>query len=61
MVIPVVSIDEIVTVSVYGKIERARVLKVHPANTVDVEVLSTGKCYRISGLWVNSFKARTAR
>ena len=60
-IIPAVSIDEIVTVSIYGKTVEARVFKIHPANTADVEVLETGKCYRITGLWVNSFHARTGR
>lgn len=40
----------LVTVSIYGRDVLARVLVVHPANTIDVEVLDSGRCYRVSGL-----------
>jgi hypothetical protein len=36
-------------VEIYGKRYLAKVLKIHPCGTIDVE-LSSGKCYRVSGL-----------
>jgi len=38
-------------VEIYGKRYLAKVLKVHPCGTLDVE-LSSGKCFRVSGLSV---------
>lgn len=33
-----------------GYIGKARVLAVHPAGTIDVQMVSDGKCFRVSGL-----------
>jgi hypothetical protein len=38
-------------VEIYGKRYLAKVLKVHQCGTIDVE-LSSGKCFRVSGLAV---------
>jgi hypothetical protein len=38
-----------INVTIYGKQYKAKVLKVHPFGTVDVE-LSSGRCFRVSGL-----------
>lgn len=35
---------------IYGRLENCHVLKVYPHGTVDVERLSDGRCFRISGL-----------
>ena len=40
-------------VEIYGKRYLAKVLKVHPCGTLDVE-LSSGKCFRVSGLAVTA-------
>jgi hypothetical protein len=42
-------INEIINVTIYGKQYAAKVLKIHPFGTVDVE-LPSGKCFRVSGL-----------
>lgn len=39
-----------VTVELYGNPVECWLLAEHPANTIDVEVKKTGKCYRISGV-----------
>jgi hypothetical protein len=36
-----------------GKREMCRLLQIHPLGTVDVERLSDGSCYRVSGLPLN--------
>lgn len=41
---------DIIEFDIYGKIRKCKVLVVRPAGTVDVEVLDTGKCFRVSGL-----------
>lgn len=28
----------------------ARIIRIHPFGTIDVEVIASGRCYRISGL-----------
>ena len=38
-------------VEIYGRRYLAKVLKIHPCGTLDVE-LSSGRCYRVSGLSV---------
>ena len=42
-------INDIIQVTIYGRAYMAKVLKVHPFGTVDVETES-GACYRVSGL-----------
>ena len=46
-----VSVGDIIEADIYGHPSRCRVLAVHAAGTIDVEVLKSGRCYRISGLW----------
>jgi hypothetical protein len=41
---------DIIKVDIYGHMESARILKVHGMGTVDVERLSDGKCFRVTGL-----------
>jgi hypothetical protein len=36
-------------ISLYGRLERVRILAVHRAGTIDVQ-RSDGACYRVSGL-----------
>lgn len=45
-------INDIVTITIYGRAMRARVLAVHRAGTLDVQI-KTGECYRVSGLNFN--------
>jgi hypothetical protein len=40
----------IIIVSIYGHPCECRLLRRHPAGTIDVERISDGKCFRISGL-----------
>jgi len=40
----------IITVMIYGRLERCRLLKTHTFGTIDVERLSDGRCFRVSGL-----------
>ena len=47
---------QFIEVEIYGKFYLAKVLKVHPFGTVDVE-LSSGRCFRVSGLKVKEVKA----
>jgi len=42
--------NQIVFIELFGRPTRCRVLAVHGRYTVDVERLSDGKCFRISGL-----------
>lgn len=35
---------------IYGKLVLCRILQRHPAGTYDVERVSDGKCFRVSGL-----------
>jgi len=44
--------NQFVEVEIYGRKYLAKVLKIYPAGTMDVE-LSSGRCFRVSGL---SFK-----
>lgn len=37
---------------IYGKRTAVRILAVHPHGTIDVERLSDGRCFRVSGLGV---------
>ena len=37
---------------IYGRLERCRVLRRYSAGAVDVERLSDGRCFRVSGLSV---------
>lgn len=43
-------IREIVILELFGRPTRVRVLALHGRYTVDVERLSDGKCFRVSGL-----------
>jgi hypothetical protein len=43
-------VNQTLTLHLFGRPERVRVLAVHRAGTVDVERLSDGKCFRVSGL-----------
>jgi hypothetical protein len=40
----------VITVSIYGAATACRLLAVHPFGTLDVERISDGKCFRVSGL-----------
>jgi hypothetical protein len=42
-------VGQFIHISLYGKIERGRVLAVRRAGTIDVQ-RSDGACYRVSGL-----------
>jgi hypothetical protein len=42
--------NQIVFIDIQGKITRCRVLALHGRYTVDVERLSDGRCFRVSGL-----------
>jgi hypothetical protein len=42
-------INDIIQVTIYGRAYTAKVLKVYPFGTVDVE-LPSGDCFRVSGL-----------
>lgn len=45
-------VGDVLVMQIYGKDEKCEVLVVHPHGTVDVERLSDGKCFRVSGLGV---------
>jgi hypothetical protein len=47
---------QFIEVEIYGKRYLAKVIKVHPFGTVDVE-LSSGKCFRVSGLQIKEVTA----
>ena len=53
--------DELATFQIYGKSTKCRILVVRPAGTIDVERLSDGLCFRISGLsnsnWPSNYKS----
>ena len=40
----------IVIAHIYGRFEECRVLKDHGLGTIDVEIVKTGKRFRVSGL-----------
>lgn len=40
----------IIDINLYGHKTRCLVLVIHPHGTIDVERLSDGKCFRVSGL-----------
>ena len=42
--------NQVITMYLFGRPERVRILAVRRAGTVDVERLSDGKCFRVSGL-----------
>lgn len=42
--------NQIVFLDIQGKTTRCRVLALHGRYTVDVERLSDGRCFRVSGL-----------
>ena len=44
-------IGDYITISLYGKTQRVRVIAVYPFGTVDVE-RADGECFRVSGLGV---------
>lgn len=41
---------DIITMAIYGHATKVRILKVREFGTLDVERLSDGKCFRVSGL-----------
>lgn len=43
-------VNQTLTMYLFGRPERVRILAVHRAGTIDVERLSDGKCFRVSGL-----------
>ena len=43
-------VNQTLTLHLFGRPERVRILAIHRAGTVDVERLSDGKCFRVSGL-----------
>lgn len=43
-----------VKVEIRGKIYDCLILKTHPAGTLDVQIISSGLCFRVSGLQVRS-------
>ena len=45
-----IKVNQTLTMHLFGRTERVRVLAVHRAGTIDVERLSDGKCFRVSGL-----------
>jgi hypothetical protein len=42
--------NEIVILELFGRPTRCRILAMHGRYTVDVQRLSDGKCFRVSGL-----------
>ena len=45
-------VNQTLTMHLFGRPERVRILAVRRAGTVDVERLSDGRCFRVSGLAV---------
>lgn len=43
-------VNRTLVMHLFGRPERVRILAVRRAGTVDVERLSDGKCFRVSGL-----------
>jgi hypothetical protein len=43
-------VNQTLTLHLFGRPERVRILVVRRAGTVDVERLSDGRCFRVSGL-----------
>lgn len=43
-------VNQTLTLELFGRPERVRILAVRRAGTVDVERLSDGRCFRVSGL-----------
>ena len=43
-------VNQTLILELFGRPERVRILAVRRAGTVDVERLSDGKCFRVSGL-----------
>lgn len=42
-------INQTYMMPIFGKVQKVKILKIHPFGTIDVE-LSNGKCFRITGL-----------
>ncbi|WP_186275828.1 hypothetical protein [Burkholderia gladioli] len=42
--------DRPIEVMIFGRLQRCRVLRRHPHGTIDVQRLSDGECFRLSGL-----------
>ena len=42
--------NQILFIDLFGKVTRVRVLAMHGRYTADVQRLSDGKCFRVSGL-----------
>lgn len=45
-----ISIDQIITLDIYGRPSRCRIFEIHPMGTLDVERLNDGQCFRVTGL-----------
>jgi hypothetical protein len=45
-------VNQTLTMHLFGRPERVRILVIRRAGTVDVERLSDGRCFRVSGLAV---------
>jgi hypothetical protein len=43
-------VNQTLTMHLFGRPERVRILAIRRAGTVDVERLSDGRCFRVSGL-----------
>lgn len=50
LTIPGTKVAPVPTARLYGRDEPVRILAQHPAGTIDVERLSDGRCFRVSGL-----------
>ena len=46
----IMKVNQTLTMHLFGRPERVRILAVRRAGTVDVERLSDGRCVRVSGL-----------
>lgn len=46
--------------SLRGHVERCRILRRHPAGTYDVQRLSDGRCFRVTGLPIGKPPAKGA-
>lgn len=46
----VMQVNQTLILELFGRPERCRILAIRRAGTVDVERLSDGKCFRVSGL-----------
>ncbi len=42
---------KVIEIEIYGRLTKCKLLAIHPAGTIDVERISDGACFRVSGLW----------